>query len=133
MFLVATMWLFPAMDEVAGLVLVRLRLVVLRQTGTDRASAYLDGPSVTLSLVIVIPLNLNGHRGLKFDWSMNHPIAELICGISELFWFGPKEPNLLPLTERVANRPLIIVPFLVRAVEEGGAAADGHRQGTRSS
>jgi len=36
-FLVATLWLFPAMGEVAGLALVRLRLVVLRQTGTDRA------------------------------------------------------------------------------------------------
>ena len=57
----ATLWSFPVIDEVAGLALVRLRLVVLRQTGTVRASAYLDGPSVTLSLVIVIPLNLNDH------------------------------------------------------------------------
>jgi len=29
-----------------------------------------------------------------------------------LFGFGPEQPDLLPLTERVASRPLVIVPFL---------------------
>jgi len=36
-FLAATLWLFPVKDEVASPVLVRLRLMVLRRTGTDRA------------------------------------------------------------------------------------------------
>jgi len=66
-----------------------------------------------LPLVVVIPLDLDDHRGLEFkDCPWTVPLLDQFVKFLALFRLGPEQPDLLPPMERVASRPLVIVPFL---------------------